>query len=316
MHEAHTLTSSNDRRARRKLHAKTGDIPAALLAASNGVEQVAELELEGLAVTVDETTTTIINEFVGSMQQNNIRATSMPLYTPMGRAVHVLDLPHYDITTRNWELLVDKVALYDHEEYDGRVSRVWRLEAVNRSDPEAEPVQLFEPHRTVMDDGKGYRCVKLAYPCGGGLGVACARCIKNGWGDECNRSFHLLHNVGHAFLTDQACSETEREKIIALGQIKVDVMNRVPLPLEADIDSWSKQVGVHHGSCSHLRKFVDTVSLFTWKEKCHPTIDLSSITIHTRSSTASIWSQSAYSCLKFQYNARDHFATGTAWWGA
>jgi hypothetical protein len=68
------------------------------------------------------------------------------------------------------------------------------------------------------------------------------------------------------------CSEEEKEKVVALGLIKVDVMNRAPM--ELDVDQWS--VSPFYVA-SHVRTFIDVVSLITWTQRDNPNFDLGTL---------------------------------------
>jgi hypothetical protein len=56
-----------------------------------------------------------------------------PRYTPnFDSAKHVLDLSIYGPLNHDFELIEDKVALYEYELFDGGVTEAWRVQARNK----------------------------------------------------------------------------------------------------------------------------------------------------------------------------------------
>jgi len=108
----------------------------------------------------------------------------------------------------------------------------------------------------------------------------CQNCIAAGRGDECKaeqtgQDWHILTlqieqriktcrpwNI----LTDTVCDN--REKIIKLGQITVDVINRYPL--DFDFANWYANRGF-------VGSFVSVTSLLEWKKHDYPQLDLGTI---------------------------------------
>jgi hypothetical protein len=62
-----------------------------------------------------------LNRFINYVRANNLHTEDAPEYTPnLGQAENVFDLPFYDPDNRHYELMVDEVALYNHEMADVR----------------------------------------------------------------------------------------------------------------------------------------------------------------------------------------------------
>ncbi|KAH6633736.1 hypothetical protein C7974DRAFT_453278 [Boeremia exigua] len=109
------------------------------------------------------------------------------------------------------------------------------------------------------------------------------------------RRTKLSKTQGSNIITKTICSD--RGKVIELGKIKVDIMNRFPYPL--DISSWA----VHEAASakaavgaqpSHARKYVDTVSVITWNLRHHTELELSKMGVMKNGNLESVWTKSRY----------------------
>lgn len=125
---------------------------------------------------------------------------------------------------------------------DGKINRAWRLQAPNLRQSEDDPVDLSTIHASFRAN---YRCplcrgdlpARFANPgCNVHPGVACNYCIKHGLATKYLRRYNLTRDHGYNIVDEDVCSEEERDMVIVLGEIKVDLMNRSPDQL--DVNSW------------------------------------------------------------------------------
>jgi hypothetical protein len=106
-------------------------------------DPIAGLGIEELVAMVVESTA-ILNRVLGYVKDAGLRAAGVPRYTPnFDSAKHVLDLPIYGPSNRDFELIEDKVALHEYEMIDGGVTEAWRVQARNEQQPNEEPVNRF-----------------------------------------------------------------------------------------------------------------------------------------------------------------------------
>jgi hypothetical protein len=256
------------------------------------------LNTDALAIEIDGTTH-ILNRLVKLLREHAFSTTRSYKYTPnFDRTTHVLDLPLYDPETRKYELIVPHVALYDHEMSDGGLTRAWRLQARNTMAPDEAIIDLFTMHTAVKAGAVCPPCRDdavyiTADTCQSHSATACDYCIQHKDPEECIRRCALMRDVGYNIITDQVCDETELDKVVALGQLKVEIMNRVPLRLDLDINSWRTVYRDMDTSlpprCSPLRTYIDTTSLVTWKQRYNPSFDLSSLGYIANGHWRSIW---------------------------
>jgi hypothetical protein len=88
--------------------------------------------------------TAILNRVIGYVKDGGLRAAGVPRYTPnFVSAEHVLDLPMYGPSNRDFELIEDKVALCEYELFNGGVTDAWRIQARNKQQPDEETVNLL-----------------------------------------------------------------------------------------------------------------------------------------------------------------------------
>jgi hypothetical protein len=104
-------------------------------------------------------------------------------------------------------------------------------------------------------------------------------------------------------MTEAVCDRNQRDVVVQLGRIKVDIMNRAPM--ELDIKRW-KRVNTAHATgfahCSTERTWIDLVSFITWKERFNPSFDLGCLKVPVeilerhgaQRSMASVWSSTMY----------------------
>lgn len=237
-----------------KKRAKKAIKPAAHAAVPSLSQDADALDAAGLDkidIAIDHRTT-ILNEFLRHIKDEGLKAKTdiRHEYTPcFGRARHVLDLPFYDIDNRNYVLLEDQVELYD-EVRDGETVRVWRLLAQNQADPQAQPVALFMfPSITKPSKAK-----HITTP---------------------------TFTTGFNILSETVVPEDEREKVVALGKVKVDIMNRAPMDL--DVERWSDLPLAPDATmasvaaslkCSYERRFIDLTALTSWMQSHNPEFDI------------------------------------------
>jgi hypothetical protein len=261
---------------------------------SHGIEN---LGLDNLAIELDDSTH-ILNRFVAFIKDNNVHTDKPAVYTPnFDKAEHVLDMPFFDPDHRHFELMVENVALYDHEPAIGDTYRAWRLSARNLREPDSEPVELFQLHTSIRDNERCIQCKgdsnHMAY-CNVQDGVACDNCVEFRDPAECIRKFNILQERGYAFLTEDVCNEEELDLMISLGHIKVDVMNRVPMSL--NLDTW-KRINIKGGRPApvpHARVFIDILSLIIWKQHHVPELDLEDLGWKMNDAWQTIWSRFCY----------------------
>ncbi|PVI06927.1 hypothetical protein DM02DRAFT_622693 [Periconia macrospinosa] len=196
------------------------------------------------------------------MRQYDIRYEKQVEYTPsLDQPTQILDMPFFDPENRQYEPLVKDGGLYDHESYHGDTTRAWRLPARNLRDPESATVELFTLHTSVRENENCAQCKakRSAKKCNVSPGVAYDRCRAKGCGQECVRLFDLLVQQGYNLITENVCDQSEKWKVIELGKIKVDIMNRAPLDLE--IESWEtiNIKGGRRAPCFRERIFVNIV---------------------------------------------------------
>jgi hypothetical protein len=266
------------------------------------------LGLEDVAVEIGEASTPILNRFIQFVRDNDIKSTTVPEYTPQLDVISfVLDLPKL----RHWRLLVDKVALYDHEQADGTIVRAWRVQAVddNNPDPNQVPVDLFTLHANIGARDRCPPCKTGKEACTGkGPGQACEPCTKNGAAaaQECIRRCTVAQDHGPNYITEKICSKSEKDKVIQVGQLKVDIMNRVPFSI--DVARWKKvhYSGYTPASFALDRQLIDSISLILWKKLYNPTLDLGSLEFIQYGESTSIWSK--WYCPTRQ---NDNYATPT-----
>ncbi|KAK3074928.1 hypothetical protein LTR53_002239 [Teratosphaeriaceae sp. CCFEE 6253] len=244
-----------------------------------------DLGLDNIGITLDHITR-IANRFVGFVKDGGLKpkAKARHDYTPSyEEPQHVLDLPLYDPQNRHYELIEDKVALYDHELPDGTLVRAWRLQARNLRDLAAESVNLFTLSVSIWTGTACPPCLqgqKLSHnsslQCDRGR-PACSKCTQLGKAQDCaTQRAEKENKAGVNLVTETVCAD--RTKVIELGRLKVDIMNRAPMHL--DVDRWARvymptsQGGVAE---SAERTFVDTVSFVTWKKLHHSEFDLGSL---------------------------------------
>jgi hypothetical protein len=257
------------------------------------IDGLADLGLEDVAVEIGEASTPILNRFIQFVRDNDIKSTTAPEYTPQLDVISfVLDLPEL----RQWRLLVHKVALYDHEQPDGTIVRAWRVQAVddNNPDPNQVPVDLFTLHANIGARDRCPPCKRGKEACRGkGPGQACEQCTKIGAvaAQECIRRCIVAQDHGPNYITEKVCSVLEKDKVIQLGQLKVDIMNRVPFSF--DVARWKKIhfSGYTPASFPLDRQLIDSISLILWKKLYNPTLDLGSLEFIQYGETTSIWSK-------------------------
>ncbi|KAI8932508.1 hypothetical protein NX059_010690 [Plenodomus lindquistii] len=257
------------------------------------------LGLDKLAVDIDMIgdSTPILKRLWQNINKYDIRAATGTIeYTPnLNVLEHVLDLPPFDPTNRRYKLLEEEIALYEHEMWDGGKVQAWRLAAINEADPSARAVQLFVMPISIAN---GMFCPPCRLTnnneCGLGRGSApCNPCKKKNRAAECIRTTALLRDHGPNIITEAICGESERDKVKQLGQMKVDIMNRVPLTL--DVDSWWQvHVTAGRAPASPIRAFIDITALIEWKKKYNPTIDLGDLGFHSQGEQKSVWSKAYY----------------------
>jgi hypothetical protein len=256
-----------------------------------GQDTMASLGIEDLAVSLDDSTT-VLNHFQTLCEVRKLHAIAPPNYTPnLDEATHVLELPFYEPDTRHYELIEDGVLLLqDYEMFDGGLSNVWRVQARNIQQPEEDVVNLFTMHTTVVSRSRCPPCREESNSgiCDATENSACTRCTKRKDPAECIRRNKLIRDHGINFITDKVCDESERQLVIELGRIKVDIMNRTPMPL--DINEW-KTVEVKAGRRAPpaVRLFIDHVSLITWKQKFKPSFDLNTLGYDLWGERKSLW---------------------------
>ncbi|KAF2129995.1 hypothetical protein P153DRAFT_385228 [Dothidotthia symphoricarpi CBS 119687] len=166
----------------------------------------------------------------------------------------------YNPDNRHFELLVDEVALYDHEMPDGTVTRAWRLQARDIHQAGAEPVDLFTMHAS-----------------------------------------NLARDQGVNIIIEDVCDRLEHGKVVALGQIKVDIMNRAPV--ELDVDVW-KRIEVQSGSlASHslIYVLINTVSLDILKLEFNSTWNLLTRGFNLDGERKSTWTRYFYNRMAVVY---------------
>jgi hypothetical protein len=155
--------------------------------------------------------------------------------------------------------------------------RAWRLQAGNLRDvnPAADVVDLFTMHTTVLP-GAPCSCCRhdiLHRRCDGS--TPCNKCREKGEDQRCVTFRSIFNNEGIDITAEAVCGKEQRNLVVQLGRIKVDIMNRAPM--DRDIKRWkrfdmtSKKGNVH---CSAERTWIDMVSLTTWKERLNPSFDL------------------------------------------
>ncbi|KXT10478.1 hypothetical protein AC579_8887 [Pseudocercospora musae] len=212
-------------------------------------------------------------------------------YTPRtSEAHHVLDLPPVGDNVRKYILLEKEVALYHHEQPDGRTVEAWKIPAQNMTDGTA-PFTLFTvPALTRTPRQQRCRpCVGAALDyCDGQTPCGRCRVVKSSL--PCNPL--PAHVSSHNWLTKNVCDE--QDKIVKLGQICVDILNRAPFPvdttawntsLEADV-SWHKLIA------SSSKKFVESVGILEWKKKAFKELDFDNMP--TYNGTHNFWSKSMH----------------------
>jgi hypothetical protein len=255
----------------------------------------------------------VASRFMHALDNHGLRNKpgAVPEYTPsFEKLVHVRELPCYDPTRRFYKLLVDEVALADFPNPDGTTWRAWILQAVNTRDPQAEPVDLFV--FPVYRHSRCPRCVEL-YPRGPGYQTkvrvdgkltypwisipcdqaqpACGRCSDAGEAKLCAEMRAQFETTrGSNIITGSFCPD--KGKIIQLGLIKVDIMNK--MPTEIDVSDWKtsrKFSGVRgSASVSYVRTFIDTTSLVEWKRQHFPEVDLGYLSmISEKKGRISVW---------------------------
>lgn len=242
---------------------------------------------------IGEASTPILNRFIQFLRDNDINSTTAPEYTPQLDVISfVLDLPKL----RHWRLLVDKVALYDHEQADGTIVRAWCVQAVddNNPDPNQVLVNLFTLHANIGARDRCPPCKRGKEACKGkGPGQACERCTQNGAAaaQECIRRCAVAQDHGPNYITEKVCNKSEKDKVILLGQLKVDIMNRVPFSI--NIARWKKVhfSGYTPASFALDRQLIDSMSLILWKKLYNSTLDLGLLEFTQYGVTTSIWSK-------------------------
>jgi hypothetical protein len=111
---------------------------------------------------------------------------------------------------------------------------------------------------------------------------------------ECEDRQDLANRHGVNIITHKICAD--REKVIRLGQIKVDMMNRMPADLLTE--EWSvfkippKTQASNH-PVSDARTFIDIASLFHWKVHHSPKVNLDALCLSTHASDT-VWTQCVY----------------------
>lgn len=205
------------------------------------------LDLDQLDIVIDHRTP-ILKKFVDQVKHHGLKVKPgiRHDYTPcFDRATHVLDLPFYDPDHRRYVLLEDQVELYDEVRADESTTRVWRLLAQNQQDDAAAPVPLFVYPTTWMPKKQ------------------------------------MTVVPGFNLIEEQHCPEADRPKIIELGKLKVDIMNKFPFRL--DVEAWEElplapNATVASASmvrrCSYERQFIDLTSLILWKQNHASSFDL------------------------------------------
>ena len=163
----------------------------------------------------------------------------VPLYTPnLEKAEFILDLPFFDPKNRHYELLEDEVVLYQHIAVGYR-GQAWRLRAHNLQKPNDEPVDLFIKHTNIGDDGE------------------------------------IKPLPGVNIIDDSICSASQRDLVIELGRMEVDIMNRMPADLK--LAEWRAR-DASGRAAPPVRMFIDSTSLVLWKQRYFQDFNLGSLT--------------------------------------
>ncbi|KAI4920043.1 hypothetical protein J4E90_002183 [Alternaria incomplexa] len=264
------------------------------------------LDQTNLGITIDETTKNA-SHFLDLVNSKGLKLketaredlSALPTYglSDTKGAKYVRDLPHHAPDTRLYEFDEESVNLVDYVQPNGVNARCWVMQAKNVSsaDPN-ERIDLYQVIPTAgvtrINDVQGWipktpqalcpSCKQspddLNKSCD--RQTPCQNCIAAGRGDECKaeqtgQDWHILTlqieqriktcrpwNI----LTDTVCDN--REKIIKLGQITVDVINRYPL--DFDFANWYANRGF-------VGSFVSVTSLLEWKKHDYPQLDLGTI---------------------------------------
>ncbi|KAH4924066.1 hypothetical protein HBI79_162970 [Parastagonospora nodorum] len=265
------------------------------------------LDLEDLGITIDHTTVNT-TRFLKLVQDTGLTVNTIRKYTPpTSEARHVLELPLYDADMRLYQLDTESVALVDCTQPDGTTARCWQMTATNIHGAEPnKPIELYQIHIRNIKIFRNSRPVVTTCPncTKDGLQATCDRmhpcgtCVDAGRGDKCKKEMdkriakqtkgNLARKVAYAkkhanlprwnMLTDSVCKD--RDQILKLGEITVNIMNRVPMDLE--IDQWYANQGA-----PLARSFIIVTSLMHWKDHNYPQLDLA-----TLSPGADLWSSS------------------------
>ncbi|KAK5734455.1 hypothetical protein LTR17_008956 [Elasticomyces elasticus] len=225
--------------------------------------------LRAVGITPDESTQ-LANRFVDLVQTKGIKnkLDARHEYTPsFERAEHVRELPLYDPNNRLYELCEDDVEVYDHELVDGTIVRAYRLQAVNIRDRAAGPVNLF-----TLSNG----VINAACPICKHVNVQANYTKKKGKKECTAWNIRRRTMLGTNLITEALFPD--RDLVIELAKIKVDIMNRMPVPL--DVSEWGtfNRSGLGATPSETLeRKFIDIVSFVTWKQLHNPTFDLGTL---------------------------------------
>jgi hypothetical protein len=277
-------------------------LPATTKSPIPRVGDIASLDLSNIDITPDASTV-VINRFITYINEQGLQALpdKPHAYTPGFQfdTESVLDVPPYDDTNRCYVLQEDSVLLYDHSTSDGRTRRCWRLQAKNVRDRNAKPINLFVLNAILPSNGTCPPCHGINYNLKHPLKIcdksqpACNQCRNSGNSAQCI-AMRAIQDVGCNIIDEQFCPD--RSKVIELGKVKVDVMNR--MPEELDVEDWETPIVRTNAntrvSVSDLRSFIDVVSLFTWKSKHNPAVDLGGLWRSLGGHTISVWSKRGY----------------------
>ncbi|CAN9331184.1 unnamed protein product [Alternaria alternata] len=276
------------------------------------------LDLSNLGITIDETTKNTSN-FLDMVNNKGLKLKGtarkspyvLPSYEPSDAdgARYVRDLPHYAPGTRRYMFDEESVVLVDHVQPNGVTAKCWVMQAKNAlaTNPN-ENIDLYQLHiRAVEGFGKDRhpkdisplpckQCKKvpeLKKTCD--KNTPCNHCHDAGRDEQCLADMAVRVKTLRArsamavkktaldtktrwnILTDIVCND--RDQIIELGQITVDVMNKTPEELR--IEDWYTNQGT-----PLIRSFITVTSLLAWKKQSYPQLDLG--TFHPQ---PSLWSK-------------------------
>ncbi|CAK1361827.1 hypothetical protein CB0940_02845 [Cercospora beticola] len=191
---------------------------------------------------------------------------------PTPKSEHVLDLPA--VEGRNFTLVEDAICLVNQDQPDGTTIKVWKIPIRNMTAEELQFDAFMVPGWATPL--KCPSCKKKQVKCN--KKRPCDKCSKDPVdAAECVKAKHEV--ADHRWLTESACSSENISKIVQLGQLVAQILNRVPF--EPDVDIWTgrRQPDVR-ALVPPQKRFVELVSIIEWKRRHFQELDFDRIPPH------------------------------------